>query len=259
MNFQRFTITAVLLAVLGISVGAGVATAPNMNFKVQDVVLPEIPAAPEVAPPTVVEKPVVAKVVLKAPATATIGQLVVLDVTDSIGESFEWHVSPDTGNFLVIDNGRRAVFSTPVGGDFVFTVGTALNSTVNVKIHTVRVPTGPVEPTAVDMAAKVASWCAAVNSPTKRDDALKLAQSFSAVAALADTREMTPDEIVQATIVSNRDALSGNLQNWVPFLQSLQAELKAQSNVGKLVDSKAHADAWKSIAKGLTDYADTMK
>lgn len=197
-----------------------------------------------------------AKVVIKAPEKVKVGQLVTLDVSGSTASTFSWQVIPPTENFRVIEGGKEAVFSSQVGGDYLFVVAVGKDDTVDVQVHKVTVTGGQPQPTD-DFATKVAAWCEKVESPTKRDDALKLAQSFSSVSAIiSDT--MTPADIVEATKKSNRDALGSNLDHWVPFLESLQAELKAQNDAGKLQDTAAHAAMWRAIADGLKAYADTL-
>ena len=51
-----------------------------------------------------------------------------------------------------------------------------------------------------DLTAKVASWCVKIESPTKRDEAMKLAQSFTSVSAVISAGAITaPADIVEAT------------------------------------------------------------
>lgn len=204
-----------------------------------------------------------AQVVIKAPAQAKVGQLVVLNVADSDAASFTWKVEPSTNNFLVIENGKQAVFSSEVGGDYLFIVGGGgHDGSVDVKTHLIHVigPDGPVGPDVNTFAAKVAQWCEPVESPTKRDDALKLSQSFLSVSAIISSGVVTtPADMVEATKKSNQDALGDKVDNWVPFLQQLQAELKAQAEAGKLPDPAAHAAAWKAIGEALRQYAETLK
>lgn len=214
-------------------------------------VTPVIPVTPEPADPNA------AKVVIKAPASVKAGDLVVLDVSGSNAMSFAWKVVPETANFLVIDGGKRAVFSNGTGGDFLFIVSAAKGDTVDVKTHTVKVDGPDGTPAPTDIASKVAAWCEPVESPTKRDEALKLAQSFSSVAAVI-TPAMTPEDIGEATKKSNRDALGENVTKWEPFLISLMGELQSQAEAGNLPDTEAHAKAWRSIAEGLKRYADTL-
>jgi hypothetical protein len=242
MNLNRLAITAALLVAVVASVCATVYVKnfPDNFVPVSVTALDESPAS----------------IVLRAPDKAKVGQLVILDVSESTANSFRWEPQQKTANFLVIDDGRRAVFSAEVGGEYTFVVAAAKDNTVDVKIHTIKVAGGPAEP-GDDIAARIASWCEPISSATKRDDAIKLAQSFSSVSAVISD-QMTPADIVEATKKSNRDALGDNVQNWVPFLEGLQKELKAQAEAGKLPDNEAHRRMWRAIADGLKEYAETL-
>jgi hypothetical protein len=217
-----------------------------------------VPSVPDDAPAPPAD-PNAAAVIIKAPTSVPAGTLVVLDVSGSNATNFAWKVVPETPNFMVIDGGKRAVFSG-TGGEYLFIVCGGKGDTVDIKTHSIVVdgpivPPGP--PSPADIAAKVAKWCEPVDSPTKRDDALKLAQSFSSVAAVISP-VMTPADIVDATRKSNQDALGSNVERWEPFLRSLQAELKSQAEAGLLPDTEAHAVAWRSVADGLKQYADKL-
>lgn len=245
MNLQRFGITAGLLLAVILSVAASVfVTNPNIR--------PNTPTINVVTNDTAGE----AKIVLKAPDKAKIGQLVILDVSESTAATFRWELQQKTANFLVIDNGRKAVFSAEAGGDYTFVVAAASGNSVDVKIFTVKVAGGAPQP-GDDIGTKIAKWCEKIDYPAKRDDLLKLAQSFSSVSAVI-TDQMGPADIVDATKKSNRDALGNNIQNWVPFLEGLQGELKSLAEGGKLPDNEAHRRIWRAIADGLKDYAATL-
>jgi hypothetical protein len=186
------------------------------------------------------------------------GELVVITVETSNGTNFAWQIVPPTKDFLVIDEGRRAVFSHGASGQFMVIVAAAKADSVDVKTHTITV-IGPTVAPGVpgDLTAKVASWCEKIESPTKRDDAVKLAQSFLSVSAVISTG-MSPADIVEATKKANADALGSNINQWLPFLEGLQVELKAQAAAGSLADSEAHAKAWRAIGEALKTYAESL-
>ncbi len=203
-----------------------------------------------------------------APDKVKPGELVVL-AADGDATSFSWQVIPATDNFLQIDGGRRAVFSSGSPGKFMFVLAVAKDGKVEVKTHTIQVGVGSPAPTpgptptpgpANDFSMKVVSWCEAVESPTKRDDALKLSQSFISVAATISSGVIkTPDEILEVTKTANRAALGdAGGQVWAPFLESLRAELNAMGKAGKLDDADAHAEMWRAIGEALRGYAESM-
>ena len=99
-----------------------------------------------------------------------------------------------------------------------------------------------------------------VESDTKRDDCLKLAQSFASVAMVMDGGTLTtPGDIVRATVKSNQEALGDKLEAWLPFREGLATELKALAAKNELSDTASHIKVWKIIANSLRDYADTLE
>ena len=215
---------------------------------------------PSVLPkPAPTPAPISAAVEIQAPAQAAVGELVVLSVEDSDASSFSWQVVPPTKHFMVIDDGRRAVFSAPNPGDYLFIVGAAKGDTVDLKTHKLTiegsVPTPAPSPTpAGDLGTKVSSLAAS----TKLDkaSASTIATSFLSVSSTVSAGALTdPADIVQATKKAVQAALGPNASAATPFLQGLQVELKAQADAGKLPDATAHAQAWREIAAALHVYA----
>jgi hypothetical protein len=87
-----------------------------------------------------------AKVVLVAPSKARVGELVRFDVSESIADSFQWIMVPDSVDFETYDSGRKAVFSARSDGDYRFIVACAKDGTVDVVTHVVRVSGPPAQP-----------------------------------------------------------------------------------------------------------------
>ena len=241
-------------SLLGSVLGAIVATAITVGAIMYNPA-PTPVADPEVVPvpSVVVVDPNQASVQIVAPMQVKVGELVVLDVSGSNAESFAWKVKPETKNFMVIDAGRRAVFSAESPGEYLFFVSAAKGGTVASEIHTIQVGQGST-PAKVDIAAKVPGWVEKVQTPTKRDDAIRLAQSFSSVASMV-TPGMQPADIVAATVKSNRDALGSNIKAWEPFLIELQTELEARAADGSLKTADSHVVMWRSISQALTTHA----
>ena len=231
----------------GKAIGAIIAVAAILaSLKHGPNVLPK----PEPAP-----APVSAEVQITAPAQAAVGDLVVLSVEDSDASSFTWQVVPPTKHFMVIDNGRRAVFSSPTEGEYLFIVGAAKGDSVDLKTHKLVVGTSVPSPTpAGDLSSKVSSL--AVSTKLAKADATVISASFLSVASAVSAGAMTdPADIVKATKSAVQAALGPNAPAATPFLQGLQAELKAMANTGKLPDADAHAQAWREIAAALHVYA----
>jgi hypothetical protein len=205
-----------------------------------------------------VDEPEVAKLVVEGPTKVKAGDLVVISVEKSRAASFKWIVLPSTDNFLVIDQGKRVVFSSGVGGEFRFIVACSLGDTCDVAVHTVTV-VGEAATPADNLASKIALWCDQIQSESKRDECLALAQSFSSVAMVMEGGTLTtPAEIVKATFKSNQDALGDSLEAWTPFRKGLAQELGTMADKGELPDTESHIKVWKAIAAALRDYASTL-
>lgn len=200
----------------------------------------------------------VAELVVEGPTKVKAGDLVVISVEKSRAASFKWIVLPSTDNYLVIDGGKRVVFSSGVGGEFRFIVACSLGDTCDVAVHTVTVK-GEAATPADNLASRIASWCDQIQSESKRDECLALAQSFSSVALVMEGGTLTtPGEIVKATFKSNQDALGDSLEAWTPFRQGLAKELGSMAEKGSLPDTESHIKVWKAIASALREYASTL-
>lgn len=207
-----------------------------------------------------------ARMVMDAPTSGVVGELIRLDVSKSIADSFKWLLVPESIDFEVYNNGSRAVFSAREAGSYMFIVACAKDGRVDVITHIVAV-TKPGEsdpnkeypkidePVAGSGLDKMLPyWC----SIAKRDEkeALALAESFESVAAaIAAGVYTTPKEISKATGEVNRTALGSALESWMPVLSKLQVELQRRSNAGELKTPEQHAKVWIEIAEGLLNYA----
>lgn len=202
-----------------------------------------------------------AKLVVEGPTNAEVGELVVISVEKSSATTFKWITLPSTPDFLVIDDGKRAVFSSRKGGEYKFIIACSLGDTCDVVVHTVFIEGEPDTPSApgTSLSSKIATWCNQVNSENKKGEALKLAQSFNSVGLIIDGGSLsTPSEIVAATSISNREALGDSLEAWKPFRTGLAEELRALAEAGLLPDAEAHAKVWKGVASALREYAETL-
>jgi len=209
-----------------------------------------------------------AKIVIHAPETAKVGELVRFDVSASKANSFKWILVPESVDFEVYSEGRRAVFSAREEGEYMFIVACAYEGTVDVKTHTVIVgkpgpdpsdyPKVPRPDSEAGVVEWIPYWCSLTLRP--RDEVVRLAESFEGVAAtIAAGVHTTPDEIIKATGEANRQALEDSVEEWKPFLLSLQNEFKKQANAGTLVSPEQHAEMWREVAAGLRAYADLFE
>lgn len=198
-----------------------------------------------------------AKIVIDGLTTAEVGDLVVISVEASNAKSFKWLVTPSTDNILVIDDGKRIVFSSGELGKYTFTVAGALGDTVDLASHTVEI-VGPAVPLS-ELESKITSWCELVESPTKRDECLALAQSFSSIATMIEAGNLTTaSDIVAATSLSNKAALGESLETWLPFRDGLVNHLTELAAKGELPNPSAHSEVWNNIASALRGVAKTL-
>lgn len=190
-----------------------------------------------------------ALVVLECPDKVQSGQLVVLDASKSEAVSFDWIVEPATPNFLVIDGGKRAVFSAP-GGTFRFYVAGAKGDGVDAEFRTVTVgEAAPVDPVVPD--SQVAKWVKLVPGDTKAE-VKGLAKSFRSVQTqIAAGVLRDAKSIIEATAISNRGTLADRAAAWKPFFVELEKELNSKRDAGKLKTVDDHKAEWARIAAEL--------
>lgn len=217
-----------------------------------------------------------AKIVIDAPKTGAVGELIRLDVTGSTAESFKWLLVPQSVDFEFYDGGKKAVFSARTPGSYMFIIACASGGTVDVVTHVVAIgdggvspPTPPTPPTPPnpddpiipvplsDLQSRIIKWC--TDSKLPKLEASKLAASFSSVAStIAAGVNTTPEQIVAATGEANRAALGTSIEAWIPVLKNIQGDLKKESEAGNLQTAQQHQDMWTAIAKALETYA-TLK
>lgn len=209
-----------------------------------------------------------ATIVVKSQKTGVVGELIRFDVSESVAESFKWLLVPESVDFEVYDNGKRAVFSARKPGDYMFVVACGYKGTVDVTTHmvTIRpnendVPPEPddwpviVPPTAgAGISKYVTYWCAQEKLP--QADTKKLAGSFESIAAMISAGVYkTPQEIIEATGAANKEALGDRLEAWIPVLKLLQDKFQKMAQDGELVTPEQHAVTWRAVAEGLNAYA----
>lgn len=199
------------------------------------------------------------KVVIDASDKVEIGDVIVVDLSNSIGSGFDFEVIPEPKQILMDSNGKIIYCSTgKVATEYRFIVSCAIGDKSDVETKIVEVVGPPSKPAAPgdNFVAQAYGWITLVDSPNIRDDALMLSQSFSSVATLIESGMFQEaGEIIEATSKSNKDALDNNLENWVPFLDALMVELTAMDVGGKLPTVESHAKVWRNVAAALKQFA----
>lgn len=189
-----------------------------------------------------------AKIVLVAPASVRVGELVRFDVSESVADSFKWLLVPQTPDFEVYADGKRAVFSARIEGEYQFIVACAKNGTVDVVTHVVRVVGPPSMPTTDSLAEWIPFWNWAEMLP--REECELLAASFEEIASRKDELQ-SPEDWLRATSESNRKVLGSRIKAWKPMLDKIGKVLQKRASSGAMTTPEEHAKAWLEVAEGL--------
>lgn len=196
--------------------------------------------------PTVNDGQVDMQLIVKAPETCVVGEMVTIDATASNCDTFEWKVIPETNNFRVITNGQEALFCASAPGKFIFVIGgTRDGILMPLKDITVIVEASIASPLIIPDDAftiKVKSWL-----PTNIDPVIleKLAKSFERVAS-ANHKDVA--SLVKTTALSNRGILGPQLEMYKPFLVAFSVHLK--TNYTEATIDK-HVELWFNLAATL--------
>jgi hypothetical protein len=203
-----------------------------------------------------------ASVVVKAPESARVGQLVVLDASESYVDAFKWEVTPKTDNFVVIEDGKKAFFSGEKPGNYTFWVAGAADKTVDLKSVTITIEgVVPPDPGPTGLDAKIRQWLKLVKSDTWAQEANALGASFRSVSLQITSGIIkTPEDVIKATKISNQATLGAKVAAWdSTFGQELRKELNSLSAAGKLPDAASHAALWLQIGEILEKVANEGK
>lgn len=189
-----------------------------------------------------------AKIMLVAPTSVRIGELVRLDVSESSAEEFKWILVPDSVDFLVYDSGKRAVFSAREAGEFQIIVGCAVENTLDIVTHTIKVTGPPAQPTSDSFVELIPYWMWNADLPT--EECTRLAVSFEAIAArYSDLPEQ--GDWIKATAEANREVLGERVDAWAPILEKIGKELLKKAQAGELMTPEDHKRVWMEVAEGL--------
>jgi len=177
------------------------------------------------------------KTILTAPKTVEIGELIILDASQSEAASFEWKVIPETPNFIIIESGERAFFSSSIVGKYLFIVATANGNKVDCIIHEIEVVKEKKKDVFVEM---IKSWLPEKNNPVLLS---ALARSFE-----ESTNAKDLETLLNTTAIANRVVLGNNLELYKPFLAQLSEYLQKNYQDATL---QKHLELWFKIAETL--------
>lgn len=179
-----------------------------------------------------------AKIDLIAPTEVQIGELVILDASNSEAVSFIWKVIPETRDFQIIDDGRRAFFTSRRAGTYLFVVAAAKADGVDCVIHEIQVIGNPTIEDEFTILVK--SWL-----PPNPDFRVlqALARSFTASTSTEDVATL-----VKQTSVANQAVLGNKLALYKPFLMKFSEYLKQNYSDKSLEE---HVTLWLKLAETL--------
>lgn len=186
-------------------------------------------------------------IILKAPDICEIGELVRFDARDST-VNLTWQILPATNDFEVVDQGKRAFFTSRIPGSYLVIIAGAKEDVPYLVHHTIVVE-GDFEPGPVTLAQKVSGWVAQVEDYEGKD--IKAAALADVFRSLATKEEVSVDDMLEATAVANSAVLGDDLEKWVPFLEALGNELDAYVEEGELDTRADYREIWLLIAKGI--------
>jgi len=212
---------------------------------------------------------------IQASPTGRILKPTFLDARGSIGDKFEWTaIPPDAINGLsTFDGGKLAAFSAAKPGRYVLILSADRQA---VAYHILTVggdplpdppePPEPPEPNPPDPLSGWAKWAKEhaeklVQSPNRRQEALRLAGSLEAVAAssAAGAYDNPPEDDDPVTYAreemrrQNRAVLGAAADVWQPFADALAVAWQKLIDEGKLHTLRQYEQVWRDVAKGLRE------
>jgi hypothetical protein len=210
-------------------------------------------SGPPVDPPSEVitatsDEQAEAKIVLVAPTSCRVGELVRFDVSESSATSFKWILTPDLKDFLVYDAGARAVFSARTAGEYEFIVACAKGDTVDVVRHIVTILGPPHMPQTDSLLDWVPYWNWTLDLP--KAELESMAASFEEIAARADEFDDIGD-FIKATAKVSRATLGDRVEAWKPLLDKVGANLSEKAETGAMTTPEECRDEWLRVAEGL--------
>ena len=180
-------------------------------------------------------------IIVDAPSTYEIGQLVTLDASQSKADELIWKIFPATENFKV--QGTIALFASGQPVDYTIIVVARRGKHLTCKVLKLKHGNNKVINTLTPFEQEVKTWL-----PSDKAGAKELAQSFKIVAGTIDSGVFdTVDGVIMATARANTAALGDRLGTWKPFLQRFQEYLEANPPA-TIAD---HSTMWKNMAVAL--------
>lgn len=177
---------------------------------------------------------------------AEVGQLVIIDSSDSKADSYVWEMIclSGKGDYRIINNGQSLIFSATEEGSYLFICAMVRGSLVDLVIHELTVVKSLIkpDPNLNDFEIMIRSW---LPNDYDRIIAARLAYSFDLAAS---NNQGDIDSFLRLTTLSNRAALGSDLKVWVPFLKKLSDYCQKNMQDASLEE---HVQLWLHVSAAL--------
>lgn len=186
------------------------------------------------------------RLIVEAPDTCEVGELVQFDASKSTVDSFKWSILPATDDFLVFEGGTKSVFSSREPGAYIVIVSAATEGVASLYVHELKV-VGEGD----NVEHFVSRWLRKVkyeNIAAKREKVQALAAVYYSLAS----DDATPAEFKEKAVQPTRDTLADDLELWKPFLIALGEYMNKKDEAGHLQTTRDYQVFWKEIADALS-------
>ncbi|MHC4372096.1 MAG: hypothetical protein ACYSW8_31200 [Planctomycetota bacterium] len=222
------------------------------------------PATPQEIPELVGQTTLLGLPEIMGPKTVVVGELARLEVE---GDKVAWDCVPTINDGQSFgDNNEKYVCSFRKKGLYTIIAAVAKDGDVKIMKFPIQVGTVDVEPEDPEepedpvkpvvsadpvLVKETVKWCESTSSD-KAQCAL-VANVFDIVSGEIESEDLkSTAEIIERTAELNQDIEIGDLAS---LMGRIQAYLTQEADAGRLDSVEQHLVVWKSIAKGLTEYA----
>ena len=194
------------------------------------------------------------KIVLNAPTICEVGELVRIDLHDSTVVTTLLVVTIPglqiTEDFEIIEDGRRAMFSSREPGEYVVMVAGAKGDEPFLAYQRISVEGDTsANPKRPNLGRQVSQWVRRVKPYEKRRDHGKaLADVFRTT---ADQADVNVDGMLEVTAHANSAVLASDFEKWKVFLDGLEDALDKLIEDDQLQSREQYRTVWYDIAKGI--------
>lgn len=173
-----------------------------------------------------------------------VGELVRMSADGSV-DGIRWEIKPDSPDFEVIGDGRRAFFSGRTPGEFLIIVAGAKGGQPFLHYQTLTVRGDPTPVS--ELTGKIYT---ALKKLPKDVNKAKVKQVAGVFRKMANS-DTPVEKMLEATALANSAVIGDDIESWVPFLEDLGTELDSLVEAKKLDTRDQYKSAWLEIAGAL--------